>query len=331
VRARAIAVAAITVTLAATLTGCIGDSVRDVGPWLEQQSGVTAVETVTADDLDYGTVYRAELNADASLEQIESIVDGAADRIADDEDVAVRLGIEGLDFLVTTPEQSDAALTLWRGVSGIEGRAGILSGLVTAESIDLVSLRPDAYQLLAAVFPLGVDSTVEARTTADDPQSITVGAVVGCTAPAELVQAVMAALVAPEVAFGTIDMCEGIDVTVLPDFDLATAVLSLRVQLEDAGLGAYPYRVTVQPSSGSDVHVVAISPGDPQALFVVGDLEASAIPMSYELAADRTLTIESADATAAELLAIVSASSAAASIRSVDVVGSDQTLTGAIP
>ena len=140
----------------------------------------------------------------------------------------------------------------------------------------------------------------------------------------------------PPCAFATYDLCEGFDVVYANGTVFDATIVAMFGALDAAGLGAFPVRLAVAPSTSSspDFHIVEITPGARDAIGIVTALDASAIAMRYELFApategeERELTIETTAATLEELHALLAASPAAPFLGKLTLTASDGEFEG---
>lgn len=336
---RRLATAAIVAALLTTaLTACIGQAVRSTESWLADQSHVVRVEvpSSTVDELSYRATLRAELDPAATDAEIEKLIDDSVDYIADKPDVKLQFGVRDIDFEVATKAGARTALALWHQVLGL---TAVVSGFISPDGVAVETLRADAFATFDALAPLQVLRTVEGYHasadfevgSADFQPPIELTAALDCTPDPSILTLAQTAMTDERVHFGTLDLCGGLDVTFGNDYVLSDGATQVRALLDAAGLSAFPVTISVAPESASsaDFHIVAVTPGNPDALGIIPALDGSGLAMRYELSADRSLVIESSAATAAQLLAALSTSAAAASLGVITVTGTDTTVTGA--
>ena len=339
VKLRRLAVTTVTAVLVATgLTACIGADVRSTEDWLAAQPHVVSigVPSSTVDELSYKATLRAELDPDATDAEIGTLIDDAIDYVAANsgDDVTLQFGMKGIDFEVADKQGARTALALWHRVIAVPG---VVSGFVAPDAVSVQTLRADAFAAFDALAPLGVDRAVGGYHAASDfdvssstfQPPLDIVSAKACTPDATIVGLAQSAMTDDRVDFGTLDLCDGLDVTFLPGYALVDGVGAVRAELDAAGLDAFPVTISVAPASAASAsfHIVAVTPGDPAALAVVAALEASALDLRYQLADDRTLDIESSSATAAQLLATLTSGTDA--LGAITIVGSDKTVTGA--
>jgi len=330
-------VLAVVMLCAATLTGCIGDDARSTSEWLEQQSGVVDVQTLdsTVDDVSYSATFRAELEPDITDKQVIDLVANSFGYLDehDGDDVALRFGLGAVDFGAETTTGLRGLVSAWRVVSGVPN---MVAALVTSGGVQAQALRANAltvYDDLLAIAPYVQVDASHAMTDFDEssadfrPPAHLTGSQ-GCQPLPGARELIAEMLIDPALDFGSLDLCDGVDVLYTYDYPLADAATALSTRLRAAGLESFPVTIGMSPElpSSPDFHSVAVTPGDPAALAVVASLEASPIPIRYELDGSRDLAIESFDVTLAELLAAVPA--AGASLGMITLTASDGTVTG---
>jgi len=339
VNIRRLAPVVVAALVATTLTACIGQAVRSTEDWLAGQPHVVSigVPESTVDELSYNATLRAELDPAATDADIDKLIDDSLDYIADKPDVKLQFGMHGIDFEVATKADARTALALWHQVVDLPN---VVSGFVSADGLSVQTLRTDAFATFDSLKPLGVTRTVDgyhAKTdfdvsSADYLPPLDLTATPDCTADPTALALAQAAMDDDRVAFGTLDLCAGLDVTFKNGYDITTGVSTVRGTLDAAGLSDFPVTISVAPdaAASADYHIVAVTPGDADALGVVNTIENSGVQLRYELAADRTLSLESSDLTAAQLFAALSGTPNGTSLGAITITGSDTTVTGAL-
>lgn len=336
---RRLALSVAGLVVATTLTACVGQEVRHTEDWLVEQPHVASIEVIdsTVDELSYTATIRAELDADTTDEQALALVDDALAYIDSQpgEDVTLQFGMHQVDFAVATTASD--YIDDWRAVLELPD---VVSALVSEDAVEAQTLRSTAFATYDALQPLGGKRTVYGFHAASDFEDgaadfkppVTLSGATDCAPDPNVLSLAQAAMVDERVTFGTLDLCSLLDVTFDAGYPIGTAVLEIRQQLDSVGLSDFPVTVSLSPETyGSpDVHIVAVTPGAPEALAIAQTLESAGVAMRYELHADRSLRVESSEGTAAELVAIIAGSSAAASLGLIDVVGSDVSVSGTL-
>jgi hypothetical protein len=157
-----------------------------------------------------------------------------------------------------------------------------------------------------------------------------------CEPPAGARELASAETANAAVRFGTYDLCEGFDVVYANGTAFETTISGMFGALDAAGLGAFPVRLAVAPSTAAspDFHIVEITPGAREAIPIVTALDAATVDLRYELFAPtaegelRALTIESSEATLEELYALLLTSAATVFIGDLTITASDGTFEG---
>jgi hypothetical protein len=331
---RLVTTTALFVVAALTVAGCAGRKARSAEEWLADQPFVLGVEILDSevDDLSYTAVMRAELDPLATTDDIEKLISATITEVKPDDEVGVQFGILGLDFDVTTRSETAEAFALWRDIDDVPG---IDSALVLSDFIYAHAPR----ETMVPVFDELADFAVGLRLDGDQADIESPVALVRpreCEPPAGARELAEAETANAAVRFATYDLCEGFDVVYANGTVFDATIGGMLGALDAAGLGAFPVRLAVAPSTSAspDYHIVEITPGAREAIAIVTALDASALAMRYELFAPtadgepRALTIESSEATLEELHAVLAASPASAFLGELTITAADGEFEG---
>ncbi len=275
---------------------------------------------------------RAELDPLATTDDIENLIADTIREVKPDDEVGVQFGILGLDFDVTTRGDTSAAFALWRDIDDVPD---VESALVLSDFVYAHTARETLVAVFNELADFGVGVRVDGdQDSVDEPVAIVLP--LECEPPAGARELAAAETANTTVEFATYDLCAGFDVVYLNGTAFDGTIGGMFGALDAAGLGAFPVRLAVAPSTSAslDFHIVEITPGNRDAIGIVTALDASAIAMRYELFAPtadgelRALTIESSDATLEELYQLLAASPNSAFLGELTVTASDGTFEG---
>lgn len=343
------AVAALTVVLlGVALTGCVPDRPGDAAGWLRGQAGIVDVQVVANHDGEFQSsgISRGELAPDLSDERLASLIKSVEGYLASHDQVSIRLGRDGIDFTVSTDDENTTiAVDLWRKVATVPQ---IANAIVRGDnSVHARVLRPDAVGVIGALAKLGTDVSVEAlkdaAAIANDTEqddfsddgtfsgvSLGLHWPQGCTpTPAErrLAESFFAR---DEIAGGSIELCSSFDLYYTEDAVYSTVIPALYGDVADADLLGFPVTAHQVVGPYSDGHLVAVTPGDPAAFAVLPAFEVpTAVGVYFTLGGDRSLDITDYEMPTADLLALVQASPAAASLPLIRLEGDTSAISGA--
>lgn len=353
-RIRLTLAAALAAVVAVALVGCTPNRPAQAYDWLIGQPGVIEVEVMAdrSNAWDSSGIVRGELAPDLDDAAFSRLVDSVQAYLSDHLDVGVRLGRAGIDFAVVVDDAATArSIDLWRTVSAVPDIAnGVVSTSDASDStsVHVRMLREDAVGVSRALETLDAALHLEALRTADEiaddlerddrigpnnenRRSIAVYRDAGCV-PADAVVTLAEEFESRDDIDGALlRLCDGFDVYFALPASLAQVVPALRAELEAAGLEDFPVWARQQFDGFADGRSVAVAPGDPAALSVIDVFEtAAAPPVYFELAPDRSLSITEYGTPVADLIALVSAAPAAASLPLVVLEGADVAISGTL-
>jgi hypothetical protein len=350
--ARTLAVGLALLLAASALTGCVRNDVSPARDWLAGRDGIASAEVVhdsTGAWSSSGAV-RGELEPGLSDDQIGRLTDDVLAYLDGAGNVSIRLGIGRVDYLVGDSASVVAErVAVWRDVEEVDGLA---DGFVSHDTdgrltIDVRALRPEVAAIRAALAPLRQvtrvsgypdDAAIEAAwsdsafTTYGDPNAMTVSWAADCE-PLAGIESLALDLVARDapgqrIAGGYLDLCGGFRLGIAEPEEFSVRVPALRAELDAVGASDFP--VTVETSVIEyPPRVVDVTPNDPAVYGILAVLEAGPGGL-WELTAGGELTWSEYSTPAADLVGLLAASPAAATLAWYEITGNDVTVSGPI-
>lgn len=323
--------------IAAALTGCVKNLPGDAVEWLAGRGGITDARILADNTSAWSSsgLVRGELEPSITDDDIAELIDDIREYATANGEVAFRLGIDELDFVV----EDGGVVALWRQVLEVPG---LVSGIVGEGDARVRTLRADAVTALDALDAVDagvrLEAFADAQTLAADALSdipydqVNVLALeyrspAGCEPEANVSEFARSLLDRDDIPGATIDLCTGITLDLPAGASVATTALTLRAELDARGLSEFPVQLTSEGTAGT--HFAAIAPGDPALLSVLAVFdEPTAPPVSYSLAPDRNLAVTAYDVPTTDLVDLVLSAPAASGFAGIGIEGSPVAILG---
>jgi hypothetical protein len=349
---RTLAVGLAVVLAASALAGCVRNLVSPARDWLAGRDGIASAEVVVDSTGAWSSsgAVRGELEAGLGGDEIDELTDEVLAYLETAGNVSIRLGIGRVDFLVSDTAALVAdRVTIWREVVEVDGLA---DGFVNHDTdgrltIEVRALRPDVAAIRAALAPLRQVTRVSgypdgaaiesawsdsAFTTFGDPNAMTVSWAADCE-PIPGIESLALDLVARDAADqrivgGYLDLCGGFRLGIAEPENFSVRVPALRAELDAVGASDFP--VTLETSVIEyPPRVVDVTPNDPGVYGILAVLEAGPGGL-WELTAGGELIWSEYSTPAADLVGLLTASPAAATLAWYEITGNDVTVSGPI-
>lgn len=334
--------------LSSTLAGCVPNRPGGTVDWLRGQSGVASAEVLAdhSDAFESSGLVRGELAGDLNDSQLASLVTSIIGYASSHDHVSIRLGRNGIDFVVGDRAETDSAIALWESLSAVPNLA---NAVVRDGSVHARTLRVHAVGVLADLEPLNVDISLEGFTdrsaidndTAQDDffddyifniDSLELNWPSSCTPMAAERSFAESFFARDEVGGGSLALCTAFELYYLAGASLATVIPALYDELAGSDLLSFPVTAHQIVGSAPDGHLVMVTPGDPAAFGVLASLEVDSAPdLYYTLNEDRSLDVTEYGTQTADLLALVSASPVAATLPTIRIEGKTSAINGSLP
>ncbi len=318
----------------ATLTACIQNNVSPAQSWLNGQDGVAEASIVFDSTSMFGSsgVVRGELEEGLDGARLDGLVERVLGYLRDNQQVEIRLGIADVDFVVAG--DAAAARAQWDDLRRLDDLASALA--LGADGVRVHVLRPALRQTVDAL--QGYRSSVEvegfrtAQEEIDDrrgddsgPGEHDSGALQildgeACEPSAEAWSRVLVTAADDAIAQGTVDACGDYLLQYTGETDLTVAAVAWAAS--QAGSGD-PVPTITLTEWDPGYYEIQVTPGDAALFPVMAAFEQPGAPVvRYVLAADGTLELRAdEDASAGELLALLTASPLAARLSSISLQG----------
>jgi hypothetical protein len=333
------------VVIGAALTGCVRNQTTGGVEWLDERDGIVEA-TILADNTgpwSSSGLVRGELEPGIDDAGIARLIDEIQGYWRNNPAVAFRLGWNGVDFAVSEVDgESETAVELWHSVVEMPS---VLAAVTFADQINAYSLRDGTVDAMHELEGLGVQIQLESFATeadlvADTESDADYGGVTNplaymywlapdCDPDTALREFAESLDERDDIEGGTIDPCDRISLGLPSGASLAAAAPALRSELDERGLDWFPITLTTALTGSYDTHVAAVTPGDAGALDVLSVFEQDAAPATmYELDAERALSITAYETPTVDLIALVSASPAAAALPEIKLEGTPVVIYG---